>query len=218
MSGSTAALDVSRLPSTVFGPRAPIWWGNLLFMVIESVSLSLLVVSYYYLWQGNADWPPARAEAGPPTADTLPALAIATWDTALLAASCLAMAWVHRAALRHQASVVRWGLVLIAILGAASLVLRCLEFPDLKFRWDENAYSSVVWWIMGTHLLYIMAAALEVVVLAAWIFLYGFDESKAVDVTLAAIYWYWMVGVWFPLYATVFWAPRLLGTGLGVVR
>ncbi len=210
MTESPATLDVSRLPSTVFGPRAPIWWGNLLFMVIETVSVSLLVVSYYYLRQGNADWPPARSDAGPSTTDPLPALGLATWDTAVLAASCLVMAWVHRAAGRRDGSAVRWGLVLVAILGAVSLALRCREFPDLKFRWDENAYSSVVWWLLGTHLLYIVAAALEVVVIAGWIFLYGLDDSKAVDVTLAAIYWYWMVGIWLPLYATVFWAPRLL--------
>ncbi len=40
--------------------------------------------------------------------------------------------------------------------------------------------------------------------------LYGVDEERTLDVHLTTIYWYWMAGVWAVLYATVYWAPRIL--------
>ncbi|HEV7518004.1 MAG TPA: hypothetical protein VGR07_17025, partial [Thermoanaerobaculia bacterium] len=53
-----AVLDVSELPTVVFGSRAPLWWGLIGMIAIESTMFALLVVTYYYL-RGNAQvWPP----------------------------------------------------------------------------------------------------------------------------------------------------------------
>jgi cytochrome c oxidase subunit 3 len=203
-------LDVSGLPPIGFDAKVPTWWGNLLFMVIETTTMALLVVSYYYTRRNVADWPPPLADAGHSGQSPLPGLEVATLNVVLLLASCLPMAWVDRAARRHDGFVVRVGMPLVAALGLLATALRFAEFPTLKFRWDDNTYASLAWTIVFMHLLYIIAATLEVAVLAAWIYRYGLSEEKAVDVTLTAQYWYWMVGLWVPLYATVYLAPRLL--------
>jgi cytochrome c oxidase subunit 3 len=203
-------LDVSGLPPIGFDAKMPTWWGNTLFMVIETTTMALLVASYFYTRQNTLDWPPTLADAGHSGQSPLPGLGVATFNLLLLLASCLPMAWADRGARRQDGFVVRVGLLLVAPMGVLSFVLRLAELPALKFRWDDNAYASLAWAIVFMHLLYIIAATLEVIVIAFWIFRYGMSEEKAVDVTLTAQYWYWMVGLWIPLYATVYLAPRLL--------
>jgi cytochrome c oxidase subunit 3 len=204
------AIDVAQLPSFDFGAKAPAWWGNLLFMVIETTTIALLLVSYFYAWQGSDNWPPPHTDASIATADRWPHPGLATLDLFMLIASCLPMAAVDRAARRNDRLTARRGLILLTIIGLTAIALRFYEFPTLRFRWDENTYASLVWAIVFMHLTYLIAATLEVAVVAGWIFRYGMDEKLAGDVTLTAIYWYWMAGLWLLLYVVVFWAPRLL--------
>ncbi len=106
--------------------------------------------------------------------------------------------------------VVQPGLVIIGLIGVAATIMRFYEFSALQFRWDENTYGSLAWAILFMHLTYLIAATLEVGVTALWVSLYGLDEKLQADVTLCAEYWYWMAGLWVPLYLVVFVAPRLL--------
>jgi heme/copper-type cytochrome/quinol oxidase subunit 3 len=203
-------IDVSQLPPVGFDAQSPGWWGNVLFMIIETTTIALLLASYFYAWQGSHDWPPPHADAAVATAERWPSPVVATIDLLVLVASCLPMAWVDRAARRHNGPVVRTGLVVVTLAGIATIVLRFYEFPPLRFRWDENTYASLVWTILFMHLTYLIAATLEVVVTAAWVFHYGMSEKMEAEVTLAAAYWYWMALLWLPLYVVVFWAPRML--------
>ena len=45
-------IDVSELPSHAFGLRAPVVWGAILLVAIESTMMGLLLVSDIYL-RGN---------------------------------------------------------------------------------------------------------------------------------------------------------------------
>jgi cytochrome c oxidase subunit I+III len=44
-------LDVSQLPTETRDSRSPVWWGNTLFMLIETTTVALLLASYLYLWR-----------------------------------------------------------------------------------------------------------------------------------------------------------------------
>jgi cytochrome c oxidase subunit III len=210
MMNTPATLDVSQLPAVGYDTKSPAWWGNALFMVIETTTIALLLVSYIYLWQGSDTWPPPHTDAAVASAERLPRRGIATLDCLLLAVSCPLMALVDRAARRHNSPAVRVGLVVVFLLGAGATVARFYEFADLQFRWDENTYASFVWSILFMHLTYLIAATLEVGVTILWVLRYGLNAKLAADVTLGAAYWYWMAGLWLPLYLIVFWAPRLL--------
>jgi cytochrome c oxidase subunit III len=205
-----ADLDVSHLPPLAFGNRSPFWWGNMMFIVIETTTLALLVVSYFYTRQNFDDWPPPRANEGVLTSNPLPELALATVDLVLMIGSFLPMTWTDRAARRGDGLAVKKGLLLLSGVGVVAIVLRVYEFQGLKFRWDDNAYASHVWAILFMHLTYLLVTTLEVIVDLVWILIYGMDLNLADDVTLTVLYWYWVAGIWVPLYAVVFWAPRLL--------
>ncbi len=203
-------IDVSALPPTAFGARAPVWWGNTLLMLIETTTVALTVASYFYVWQNSQQWPPPRVDQYPPLLDPAPDLPAGTANALLLAASCLPMLWVDRAARRRDAVAVKAGLALVVLVGVVAIVLRFFEFPALKFHWDDNAYSSVVWAMLVLHLFYLALAAGEALVVLVWVALFGLDDKHAVDVTLTAGYWYWTAATWVLLYAVVYWAPRVL--------
>src|SRR5581483_181151 len=44
-----AALDVSKLPTVVFGIRSLTWWGIIGMMTIEGMVFLLMIASYFYL-------------------------------------------------------------------------------------------------------------------------------------------------------------------------
>jgi cytochrome c oxidase subunit III len=203
-------LDVSRLPAIAFDARAPVWWGNLLMMFIETMTVALLVTSYFYLCQASDDWPPPNPNRVPPLVHPLPDLLPGTINTLVLLVSAAPMVWADWASRRLRLAPTLFGLLLVVLLGIAAIVLRCYEFPAMKFRWDDNAYGSTVWAILGLHLTYLILGVLESALLVVWILMHGLDEKHAVDATLTASYWYWAVGVWLVLYPILYWTPRLV--------
>jgi cytochrome c oxidase subunit III len=203
-------IDVTDLPASAFDTRAPVWWGNTLMLVIESMSVILLVASYFYNAQAYPDWPPPRVEQYPAILKPVPDLTPGTWNAALLAFSIAPMIWADWAARRYRFAHAVIALAVLTLIGIAAMVLRVYEFPATKFRWDDNAYASLVWAILGLHFTYLILATAEVGILVLWLLLHGLDEKHAVDVTLTAVYWYWAAGVGLFLYGVVYWAPRIM--------
>jgi heme/copper-type cytochrome/quinol oxidase subunit 3 len=228
-------LDVSDLPPEALDARQPSWWGNALIMTIETSTVALLIMSYLYLWRNDrlTSWPPPKTSTAEAILDPLPDLVWSTLDLGLLAGSCVLMALLDLHARRrfrllkslrvakpeeapeHLRPTKRpvgtaVGLGILLVIGTVAVVLRYLEFGGLKFSWNENAYASVVWSLLGIHLTYLGLAWVEVALILIWYLLYGFGETIALDVTLAAVYWYWMAAMWALIYAVVYWLPRIV--------
>jgi cytochrome c oxidase subunit 3 len=53
-------LDVSGLPSVVFGKSNTTWLANVLYMMIEGTMFALLFASYFYLRTRTDSWPPVQ--------------------------------------------------------------------------------------------------------------------------------------------------------------
>lgn len=204
-------LDVARMPPVAFDSRAQVWWGNTLLMVIESTTLTLLLASYFYLWRNFETWPPPEPNAVPPMATAVPSLGAATANALLLLVSLAPAILVDAAARKSQKKRVELLLLALTVAGGVSLALRAGEFSAVHVRWDSNAYGSIVWAILFIHLTYIIAGTLEVLVVLAWTWWFGLDERQAVDVTLTAAMWYWIVATDLVVYAVIFWVPRLAG-------
>jgi heme/copper-type cytochrome/quinol oxidase subunit 3 len=229
-------LDVYHLPSSALDAQHPIWWGNTLLLCVETTLVSWLVVAYFYLRHNFEPWPPPRVNQGLPMLPSAPGLEFATANTVLLLLSVVPMIAVDRIARRraraevateerpepiipphggflpHTMSTPVVIFLALTLLGGVSTYLRFHEFGDLRFNWHDNAYASVIWSLLGLHLSYIVMSVIEVFLLAVWVWQEGFTVKFALDTTLAAVSWYWTVGVWLVIYAVVFWAPRWLGS------
>lgn len=206
-------IDASALPEVGFDTRSPLWWGNLVLLLIETAMFGILVASYFYVRINFDEWPPPRVDRGVHILDPYPGLVAATANMALLLVSILTMWLLDRAARRVDLKRVRLWISVDLLVVFGCIVLRAFEFPALKFKWNDNAYASVAWTLLGMHLLHLIVAAGETFLLAVWVWRRGLDEKHAMDTSVTAVYWYWIVAVWVPIYVIIYWVPRFLYTG-----
>lgn len=202
MSAERRVVDVSGLPTVVFGHRSITWWGTLGFMVIEGFTLLLMAATYFYLRTNEFDWPPGRTPN--------PELLIPTINTVLLLLVIVPMIAVGKAASRMDRKAVARGLLIAALMTIPVSVLRWFELLALGARWDAHAYASAAWGLVVLHSTLVVVDVFETGTLAA-LFLLGKAKQKHYpDAADAADYQYFLSLAWVPLYVIVYWGPRLL--------
>jgi heme/copper-type cytochrome/quinol oxidase subunit 3 len=202
MTAPLRALDVSSLPTTVFGHRSHMWWGTLGFMMIEGTTLLVCMASYLYLRLNFTSWPPE------PT--LLPSLLWPTLHVVLLLVSVVPVALADRAARRLDLAALRRWFVVASLFGIGFLFLRWQDFLALNVRWDTNAYGSIAWMTAGFHGTILVLQVVETVVFTGFLFSGSFEEKHFSDASDSAFYWYFFVGSWVPLYFTLYLSPRLI--------
>jgi heme/copper-type cytochrome/quinol oxidase subunit 3 len=207
-------LDISELPSAEADHRSPIWWGNILLLVVETTMFGLLIACYFYFRQNFSEWPPPRVNETPILYKPMPNLDAGSVNMMLLFFSCLPMFWADRLCLRksreQQEGAVKIALVLSILFGFLIAGIRFREFFAFHFLWNENAYASTVWLILGTHLLHIFTGTLENLLMLTWVMVKPLDTKHARDIRVTAIYWYWIVLIWVPFYVILYWSPHWL--------
>ena len=200
ITGARPSLDVSRLPTYAYGQRSLMWWGTFGMIVIEGTVFILAIVSYFYLRNVAAQWPPS----GPP-----PALFYGTLNVTVLLVSGIPNQWTKKAADAEDLRHVRVGLVLAVTFGAALLAIRAFEFGALNVRWSDNAYGSIVYGLLLLHTVHLLTDFVDTVVLTVLMFFGPLEGKRFVDVSENALYWWFVVISWLPVYATVYLAPRM---------
>jgi cytochrome c oxidase subunit III len=199
---SPITIDVRTLPAKAFGPRTTIWWGVLGLLTIEGTMFGILVASYLYLTKNFSAWPPLGT---PP-----PDLGVATVNMILLLASVWPMRVAHRAAFIERRRPIALALAVCTLAGMVALVLRFFEFRAMHIRWDTNAYGSIVWTILGMHTGHLIASTLENILLMVLMRAGPVESKHFVDTNVNAVYWYFVVFAWLPIYCLVYFAPRAL--------
>ena len=194
--------DLSKLPDSAMGPRSLVWWGTLGFMLIEGTGFLLAAASYLYLRGQTTNWPPP----GTSTND----LAMVALFTVLLLLSEIPNRWLAAKATAKHAWAVRWGMLLMTVLGAALMGIRALEFAHLNVRWDQDAYGSAIWLLMFLHTTHVLTDLGDTAVLGACVFTRPITDNQFSDVNDNSGYWSFVVLTWLPIYALVYWGPRLL--------
>jgi heme/copper-type cytochrome/quinol oxidase subunit 3 len=194
-------IDLVDLPIHGTQSASLTWWGTLAFMLIEGTGFALVIAAYLYLFSIARTWPIAAP---------LPDLAPGTLVTAILVASSIPNYLVARWAQQKELKKVRIGLLMMCIFGVVPLIVRVFEFKALHVSWDTNAYGSIVWLLLGLHTTHILTDLADTLVLAALIFTRrGKNPRRFGDVQDNALYWNFVVLTWLPLYACIYWVPRL---------
>lgn len=193
-------LDVSRLPTYAFGHRSLMWWGTWSMMIIEGTVIAIALVVYFYLRQLGDAWPLA---ASPPD------LLFGTVNLALVLASAWPNHWTKRAAEAGRLRAARAGLLVCLGFAAVILVVRAFEFTTLHTRWDANAYGSIVYAVITLHTAHLLTDFVDTAVLVALLFREPVEGKGLVDVGENALYWYFVVITWIPVYLTLYVAPRV---------
>ena len=195
-------LDVSALPPGAFGSRALTYWGTLGIVLIESTAFALGIGAYFYLATRIPSWPPDGVSP--------PDLRWGTINTVLLLASMVPNEIVRRAAEQVNIQRVRiWMFVCLAF-AVAFVVIRIFEYRHLNVWWNRGAYASITWMVLSLHSTHIVTDLLDSSVLAGLLFIGPVEERRFVDAEENAVYWYFVVLAWLPIYGVIYWAPRLM--------
>jgi cytochrome c oxidase subunit 3 len=194
------ALDVSALPSFGFSHRSLVWWATLGLIAVESTVFALTIASYFFLRSHSDVWP----MNGPP-----PSMFWGTLNTVVMLLSAVPNHFTKRAAEKLDMERSRMWLLVCTLFAVAFLVLRIFEFRSLNTGWDQNAYGSVTWTLLGLHTTHLVTDLWDTVVLLLLLFKTPFLCKSMVDVSENAFYWYFVVLSWLPIYFVIYWAPRL---------
>lgn len=192
--------DVSALPTHAFGPKSPMWWGTINFMLIEGTGFLLAGGAYFYLRGQVQHWPPAS----PP-----PDLLWGTLFTIVLSASLIPNLWLARQAKAEWLKASRIGVIIMTVIALALIPIRAMEFTALNERWDHNAYGSIIWALMLLHTTHIVTDFYDTGVLAVVMFTDPVDGKRFSDISDNALYWNFVVLSWLPIYALVYVLTRL---------
>ena len=195
-------LDVSALPPGAFGSRSLTFWGTLGVVVIEGTVFALAIGAYFYLVTRLPAWPPHGVAA--------PDLRWGTLNTLILLASLIPNELARRAGEHVDLPRVRIWLVACLVFALGFNVIRVYEFTHLNVMWDHDAYGSIVWLLLGLHTTHIVTDFLDSSVLTVLMFTGPVEEHRFVDVEENAVYWYFVVLAWLPIYGVIYWTPRLL--------
>jgi heme/copper-type cytochrome/quinol oxidase subunit 3 len=193
------ALDVAALPSYGFAHRSLMWWGNAGMMAIEGVAFGFMIVIYFYLRSLAPQWP----DAGKP-----PDLLYGNVNLAIILASVVPNYLAGRAALDRDRRRVRLWLYVLSATIAALCVVRWFEFTALNARWDDGAYGSTIWVLLGLHTFNLVTDFGDTLVLTAVTYAKPIEGKRFVDIAENCGYWYFIVLTWLPIYAVIYWAAR----------
>ena len=198
----SVSIDVSRLPTVVFGSRCIMFWGTLSFMVIEGWTLALVVMSWFYLRQSSVHWPPLRTPH--------PSLLIPTINLAVMLGSLIPSWWTAKRARELDRRGVTIGLLICGALGLIIMVLRWYELWALNTRWDTTAYGSVAWLLVGLHGTLILMDVGDTVGLGVMFVKRDLPPHFYPDTTDNTMYWFFSVLSWVPIYLICYVGPYFL--------
>lgn len=197
---SQPVINVAALPKFAFGYRSILWWATMGLIAIEGTMFALVIASYLYIKGRNPHWAPGHFP---------PDLLWGTMNTIVLLASCIPNELAKKAAERMDLRKVQLWMVVCLVFAAGFNAIRVMEFRSLNVWWDTNAYGSVVWTLLGFHTTHIVTDFLDTAVLAIMMFTGPLEERRFVDVSENSFYWYFVVMAWLPIYALIYFAPRV---------
>ncbi|ABE36093.1 cytochrome c oxidase, subunit I [Paraburkholderia xenovorans LB400] len=195
-----AVLDVRALPSFGFSHRSLMWWATAGLMLIEGTVFAMAVGMYFYLRTVNAAWP---MNAPPPS------LVWGSLNTAVLVASLWPNQLARRAAENGERERARLWLLVCLAFAVAFLVVRGFEFAALNVMWYANSYGSIVWLLLGLHTTHLITDTVDTAVLATLLYTGPFEKKRLLDTSENAVYWYFVVLSWLPIYAVIYFVPRM---------
>jgi cytochrome c oxidase subunit I+III len=196
---SGAELDVSALPSFAFSHRSLMWWATAGMIAIEGSAFALAAVMLLYLRVHAPVWPLSTRP---------PELFWGSLNTVVMLTSLVPNHWTKKCAEMLDLKGTRTGMLLCLLWAAVFLGIRWLELANLNCRWDDDAYGSIVWFLMGLHTTHLLTDFGDSAVLAALLFKKPLPARRFVDVSESAVYWYFVVLAWLPIYALVYLLPR----------
>ena len=123
--------------------------------------------------------------------------------------SSIPMLVAERGIKRGNQRALRFGLMAAWIMGAAFVGYSMKDFSELKFRWGENAYSSLFYTTVGLHTFHVFVGLMMSIVVQIKAWLDKFSEERHVTVQVYAMYWHFVDVIWLFVMPTFILSPHI---------
>lgn len=172
--------------------------GFWLYLMTDCLLFATLFATYVVLRPGTAD--------GPSGAEIfqLPMILV---STVLLLTSSLTSGFALIAVKENKVKQVIGWLVATYILGLSFLTLEIFEFAELIAHghgWQESAFLSAFFVLVGTHGLHILIGLLWLVVLVVVLLKRGLTPKATRQLSIFGMYWHFLDLVWIFIFTIVY--------------
>jgi heme/copper-type cytochrome/quinol oxidase subunit 3 len=177
------------------------WWGMVVLIITEAMVFAILLAAYFFLRASSKQWPPSPIEP--------PELTLAVPYSFVLWASSIPIFWAEAAISKGRQGALRAGLLVSFLMGLAFLSWTVKDFHDLHFGWQDNAYGSIFYTIVGLHALHVVVGLLinVIVQFKAWAGKFNADRHTTVEVF--SLYWHFVDAVWLAVFPALFLSAHL---------
>ena len=196
-------IDVSNVPDYDVSNRSTLFAGQLLVCGIEGSLFFVLIAMYFYLRLQLDVWPPPGV--------TMPSPMLATLALIPLLASCIGSYRASEAAKRNDRKGMIFGMAANLVLASLFLAFRTAEWDKLNFTWASDVHGSIVWSMLFLHTYDVVADLLFTSVLLIIVLAGKAGPKQRIGVHIDSVVWYFLVGIWVPMYAVIFWGPHVIG-------
>ncbi|HEY0517877.1 MAG TPA: cytochrome c oxidase subunit 3 [Ilumatobacteraceae bacterium] len=184
-----------RVPATRPG-RPLAWWGVMLVIATEGTIFIALLAAYFYTRAISNEWPQGGIKP--------PDLMRISIFTVVLLASSLPLFWAERAIKRGDVRALRIALAMTFVMGLVFLLHQGLEFAELEFRLNDNAYASLFIVITGLHGIHLLIGLLMSLVVQAKAARGWFTAERHDTVTVFSLYWHFVDVVWLFVFSSLY--------------
>lgn len=188
------------LPVGKAGFRTSGWWGMLALIATEASLFAYMIFSYFYLQSMSTQpWPPSG----------LPPLRYAIPTTVALLVSAGTMWWAEHSIRLARPPRLMIGMLVTALLGVLYIILQFLDWKIEPFVLNSGAYSSLFFIITAAHVVHAVVGVLILVGMMIWSAMGYISPQRYVPISVAAMYWYFLVLVWIAIFITLYLLPYI---------
>lgn len=195
-------IDVSHLPPYDISNQAPLWWGQLCITFIEGTMFLILIAAFLYTR--------LRVNVWPPPGDQFPHLLMPTLALIPLLASAYGSYLASDGAKKNDRARMIFGMVLNLVLAAVFFTMQVMQWHSLNFNWKSDLNGSYVWAFLSLHSFDLVGDAIFTTVLLISVVTGRYGEKQRLGVHVDSVVWYFLVGIWIPIYVVIYLGPRLM--------
>lgn len=172
------------------------WWGMIGLITTEAMVFAILIASYFFLRAASKQWPPPGIE--PPDLKYALPFSFVLWG------SSIPVIWAEHGIKKGNVRILRAGLWLSFLMGAAFIGSTIKDFNDLHFGWRDNAYGSIFYVTVCLHALHVIIGLLMNLVVQAKAVQGKFSADRHQTVEVFGLYWHFVDLVWLAVFPSLF--------------
>lgn len=199
---TTRVIRAEELPVLLTGRQAPVWWGMILLVAIETTVFATLFSSYFYLRIMTPEWPPAGVEP--------PDLLLPFVNTGVLLASSLSVFWASNGIKKGNQRRLKIGLGAAVALETVFFFVKIMMSGGIGHGWSDHSYGSIFWTISRLHTGHVMVAILMGAVVETLALKGYFSQQRRLGVQIVNIYFQFVALIWLPVLLVLFLLPHWL--------